>query len=307
MAWAGPAHAAPAIGLHMGDDGSLSQYNSFGTWLGRKVTYRVVFVDSSSWSTIASPWFLNASWQWIRSDGARHEVITLPMMPKGEVGNFASIVRGEHDADFASAARKINNLGITSRVIIRLGWEGNGDWYAWAYANNPTGYKAAFRRIVQVMRKEASTLKFEWNISYRSSHRGGPALWTEGYPGDDVVDIISMDVYDEWFSWTNLRDGEAGLRELRAFAIAHNKPEAYSEWSCSTKSSGGGDSPAFIANMAAWFAERPDGVLYHAYWNVSSGGPNGAIQGSKVNVPNAGAEFRRQFSLPSAPVSLTVD
>lgn len=300
--------AAPAVGLHYGSDGATSQYGSFGSWLGRKVTYRVVFADSSSWSGIASPWFLNTSWQWIRSDSARHEVISLPMMPKNEPGNFAAITRGERDAHFASAARKIKNLGIASRVIIRLGWEGNGDWYAWSYAANPAGYKSAFRRIVSVMKNEASTLRFEWNISYRSSRRGGPAHWTEGYPGDDVVDIISMDVYDEWYSWESLRDGEAGLKEMRDFAIAHNKPEAYTEWSCSTKkTAGGGDSPAFIANMAAWMAARPDGVLYQAYWNVGSGGPNGAIYGSTVNVPNAAAKFKQVFTLPSAPATLLVE
>ena len=293
-----------AIGLHSGLDGSTSQYGSFGTWLGRKVTYRVVFCDGSNWDGIASPYFLNASWNWIRSDSMRHEVISMPMMPKDGT-TFASIVRGEHDSKFASAARKINTYGIASRVIIRLAWEGNGDWYPWAYANDPAGFRAAFRRIVQVMKKEASSLRFEWNISYRSSRRGGPAHWTEGYPGDDVVDIVSMDIYDEWYSWESLRDGEAGLKEFRAFAIAHNKPEAYSEWSCVTKKSGGGDSAAFIANMAAWFAARPDGVRYQAYWNVSSDGPNGSIYGATVNCPNAAAEYKKQFTFPSAPVGLT--
>lgn len=297
-----------AVGLHYGRDDAITQYNNFGSWLGRKVLYRVTFADYSSWDGIAAPWFLSTSRAWINSDPKRVEVLTLAMIPKGNTAGFGQIIRGERDHVFAEAARRIDNLGIASRVIIRLGWEGNGDWYPWAYANDPAGYRSAFRRIVQVMRKEASTLRFEWNVSYRCSRRGGPAHWTEGYPGDDVVDIISMDVYDEWNTWTSLRDGEAGLKELRDFAIAHNKPEAYSEWSCSTKkTAGGGDNPAFIANMAAWMAARPGGVLYQAYWNVYSGGPNGAVYGSVVNVPKAAAAFKSHFSFPSAPSSLAVE
>jgi hypothetical protein len=300
-----------ALGLHYGADDSTSQYEAFGTWLGRKVMYRVVFANRTSWAEISSPWFLNVSRQWVNSDPARIEVITLPLLPTTDAGDFAAIIRGEHDSKFTSFAQRVQSLGIASRVIVRLGWEGNGDWYPWAYASDPSGYRGAFRRAVQRMRAAAPGLRFEWNVSCRASRRGGPAAWTEGYPGDDVVDIISMDVYDEWISsWASMRDGEAGLNEFRNFAISHNKPEAYPEWGCSTNSSaqGGGDNPTFVENMKNWFAGRPGQVLYHGYWNTSAGGPNAAVYASSgsVLVPNAASTYRRLFSFPQgAPTVLS--
>lgn len=292
------AGAVPALGLHAGRDDAIAQYDAFGDWLGRKVMYRVVFCDQASWSTIASPWFLGGTRKWLDSDPGRVEVISLPLLPKGEERNFAAVASGQHDKDFAAFAQSLQSRGFAPRVIVRLGWEGNGDWYPWAYASDPAGYRAAFQRAVQAMRKVAPALRFDWCVSSRASRKGGPAAWTDGYPGDDVVDIISMDTYDEYQpNWDTLLNGEAGLRELREFAIKHDKPEAYPEWGCSTNRSakGGGDNVSFVEHMAEWFRGRPGGVLYQAYWNTSSGGPKGAIFGDRSVLPNAAAGYHRLF------------
>lgn len=299
------ASPLPGLGLHAGRDDSIAQYEAFGDWLGRRVMYRIVFCDMSSWNGIASPWFIGTSRQWIDSDPQRVEVITVPLLPKGEEENFATIIAGERDAVFRSLAEKIQSRGLAARVIIRLGWEGNGDWYPWTYARNPAGYRAAFRQAVMTMRTVTPELRFDWCVSSRCSRKGGPAVWTDGYPGDDVVDIISMDTYDEYQpSWQALLDGEAGLREFREFAIARGKPEAYPEWGCSVNASaqGGGDNVAFVENMAEWFQGRPGKVVYQAYWNVSTGGPNAPLFGVQlVPVPNAAAAYRRLFSRVAAP------
>lgn len=296
-----PADAVerPAIGLHSGKDDSIEQYERFGAWLGEKVLYRVVFADMNTWDGIASPWFIGTSRRWIESDPRRVEVISLPLLPKTDKGDFAAVIAGRHDAKFRSFAEKVEARRMASRVIVRLGWEGNGDWYPWAYGSNPAGFRGAFRRAVHVMRRAAPDLRFEWCVSSRAVRKGGPAHWTEGYPGEDVVDIISMDTYDEYnMTWKSLLEGEAGLRELREFAIAHGKPEAYPEWGCSTNSSaqGGGDNVEFIEKMAEWFEGRPGGVLYQAYWNTGGRGPNAAIHGPNARgVPRAAAAFRRIF------------
>jgi hypothetical protein len=301
----------PAVGLHAGRDDTITQYEAFGAWIGRKVMYRVVFCDMSSWDGIASPWFLGTTRLWLESDPGRIEVITVPLLPRGEEGNFTAVTSGAHDREFRSFAEKIQSRGMASRVIVRLGWEGNGDWYPWAYASNPAGYRAAFRRAVQVMREVAPALRFEWCVTARASRRGGPAGWTEGYPGDDVVDIISMDVYDEYQpTWEGLRDGEAGLREFREFAMARGKPEAYPEWGCSVNAGaqGGGDNAEFVQQLADWFQGRPGGVLYQAYWNVSTGGPNAAIFGvASLPVPNAAAAYRRLFGAVAGPSEPAVE
>jgi hypothetical protein len=297
----------PGLGLHAGKDDSITQYEAFGEWLGRKVLYRVVFCDRASWKDIGSPWFLATTRQWLESDPERVEVISLPLLPTAEKGNFDAVVSGQRDGVFSGFAEKLAKRGLDSRVIVRLAWEGNGDWYPWAYSANPESFRAAFRRAVETMRKVAPALRIEWCISAGASRRGGPATWKDGYPGDDVVDIISMDCYDEHrSSWESLLNGEAGLRELREFAIAHGKPEAYPEWGCSTNASakGGGDNAKFVERMAAWFAARPGGVLYQAYWNTSAGGPNAAIFGTAtLRVPKAAETYRRLFRAELPPIS----
>ena len=291
---------APALGLHSGKDDSIEQYEAFGAWLGNRVIYRVVFSDMRTWDGIASPWYIGTTRRWLASDPGRVEVISLPLLPKTDAGDFAAVAAGRHDRHFRAFATKLAERGIASRVIVRLGWEGNGDWYPWAYGRDPDGFRKAFRRAAQVMRRAAPGLRFEWCVACRASRKGGPAEWTEAYPGDDVVDIISMDVYDEHEpNWKSLVEGEAGLRELRAFARERGKPEAYPEWGCSTNRSarGRGDNPEFIENMARWFAEGEGRVLYQAYWNTSSGGPNAAIHGPALSVPNAARAFRRVFGM----------
>jgi hypothetical protein len=122
--------------------------------------------------------------------------------------------------------------------------------------------------------------------------------WTDAYPGDDVVDMISMDVYDHYNSgWDDLVRGDAGLQALRDFARTHGKLEAYPEWGCSTDTHGHGDDPEFIEHMADWFTAAPGGVAYQGYWNTPAGGPNAALHGEGAGrVPKAASAYRRRFA-----------
>jgi hypothetical protein len=143
------------------------------------------------------------------------------------------------------------------------------------------------------MRKAAPGLRFEFNISNLAERGSTGAKWTAGYPGDDVVDVISMDIYDHWHTWTAMRDGDAGLKEMRNFAIAHNKPEAYSEWALVTSSHGHGDNATFIRSMASWMAARPGKVLYQSYWNTTGGAVLYSANGTTV--PKGAAAYKDVF------------
>lgn len=285
----------PAIGLHYGSDFSTTQYEDFGAWLGRKVMYRVTFLEKSSWAAIKDAALVDISKKWVNSHSGRVEVISMPMFANGDTVSFADIANGVKDAGFRAVAQKIQAAGIADKVIIRLAWEANGDWYRWSYLKNPAGFRSAWRHVVAVMRASAPKLRFEFNISNLANRGATGAKWTEGYPGDDVVDVISMDIYDHWNSWTTMMYGDAGLNEMREFAKAHNKPEAYAEWSCSTTPNGHGDNPGFIRAMASWMDARPGKVLYHAYWNTT-GGANGLVYSiTSLLVPDASTTYKQLF------------
>jgi hypothetical protein len=286
-----------ALGVHMEGDNDVSLYNDFSQWLGKPVKYRVLFVDRSAWTGVQYPYFIDATTAWVNADAGNVDVWTVPVVLDGET--FAGVAAGNRDAEFTMLAQAALSTGKPGQINIRLGWEFNGDWYAWSALSNPSGYKAAFRRIVSVIRAVSPAIRIEWCAAFQS--------WStfdvsSAYPGDDVVDVISMDVYDDWNSgWDDILNGPNGfgLKALRAFAAAHGKPEAYAEWGCSTNvdANGGGDSPTFIANMKDWIEQGGASVLYHAYWNTDLGGPDAAIFGALAGkVPNAAAEYKRLFS-----------
>lgn len=289
------AHGEAALGLHAGKDTQIAQYEEFSNWLGKTVLYRVTFDSDDSWNAIASPYFLTATREWLASNPQRHEVVSVPLVPKGSGSDTLSqVAAGQYDNYFRQLAQNlVTKTGAPNRIIIRLGWEPNGTWYAWSAVKSPDAYIKAFRRVVQTMRSVSKDLRFEWNVA-RTGAKGFD--WTNAYPGDDVVDIVSMDVYDQYIhDWDDLLNGHQGLMYFRSFAHQHNKPEAYAEWGLSNSNHGHGDDQAFVQNMHAWFSSG--NVLYAAYWNTSSGGPDAAIEGREAGkVPNSAQVFKSLFS-----------
>jgi len=294
---------AAGLALHMGGDGSIKQYNDFGTWLGKSVMYRVTFVDDSSWSTISTPYFLSSATKpWLASNANRHEIITVPLMPiTGNQAMLQEVADGKYDSYFKTLAGYLNTkTGAPQRIIVRLGWELNGKWYPWSAVGYAAQYKAAYRHVVQVMRSQCNVLRFEWNLSWGANPKFD---WTTAYPGDDVVDVMGMDTYDQYNSgWSNMLNAYEGLAFFRNFAHQHGKSEAYTEWSDSTQPSpsGRGDDTAYIQGMYNWLQAGGTNVLYAGYWNTPSGGPNGVIYSDstsyKITVPNSSALYKKLFS-----------
>ncbi len=296
------AHAS-TLGLHMGSDGSIEQYNDFSKWLGKSVRYRLTFVNGSSWDDIANPYFLSSATRaWLKSEPSRVEVLSVPMLPNsGNHYQLRNIADGSYDAYYKRLAENIaSKTGAPQRVIVRLGWELNGKWYPWSAVGTASEYKAAYRHIVRLMRSKCNVLRFEWNVNW-----GGTFDWTTAYPGDDVVDVMGMDIYDQYNKgWDDVLDTYEGLAFFRNFAREHGKSEAYSEWGVSTKPSpvGHGDDTAYVQHMYDWIRAGGGRVLYANYWNVPSpgrtSGPNGVIysDSSHVTVPRAAALYRKLFS-----------
>ena len=310
------AHSA-ALGLHAGRDDRISQYDDFGTWLGKPVMYRVTFADAASWDSIASPSALSTGTKpWLASNPSRYEVVTIPLMPDpphtdaktnaniaADDATLAAIAAGTYDPYFRELAQNLaTRTGAPQRIIVRLGWELNGNWYTWNALHAPASYAAAYRHVVHTMRSICNVLRFEWNLARTGSPTatGKPLEWDKAYPGDDVVDIVSMDVYDEHNTgWSDVMGGAYGFAAFRQFARKHGKSEAYTEWSVSTHTHGHGDDTAFVQGMHDWIAAGGANVLYHGYWNTSAGGPNGVIYSDSnsmpVTVPNSSALYKKLF------------
>lgn len=267
----------------------------FEGFLGRKAERTVDALNQESWAEMKSsiPWIARC---W-RGSGIGL-TLSVPMLPRDGSGTLAEGAAGAYDAIFISTARALVQNGLADAVI-RIGWEFNGDWMPWAAAHDPEGYKAYFRRIVGIMRETpGQKFRFEW-----CPNHGRKAMDpTDAYPGDDVVDIIGMDVYAETWGvdgsgpeerFQYYLDQPFGLKWHRDFALARGKAISYPEWGVGTRPDGRGvgDDAVFVAGMADWFEEVQP--LYQSYWDVQASDYN--AQMSNGQFPEASAMFKRRF------------
>jgi hypothetical protein len=191
----------------------------------------------------------------------------MPRTPEGQatIGtNLRAVVAGEHDDDFRVVARYLVEAGYGD-AIIRLGHEFDGDWAPYASRGNVEDYIAAYRHVHGVLKSESSGFRFDWTSMVPEFVEHG----IDAYPGDDVVDIIGLDVY--WREPEPITDEQWGriesvLQTHLEFAQARGKPVSYPEWGRSFA-----DEPSFVELLHGWFSELPrtgPGSLdYQAYFN----------------------------------------
>ncbi|HVU72257.1 MAG TPA: glycosyl hydrolase [Mycobacteriales bacterium] len=297
-----PATAAPAAkakpkartvswhsGVFVGGNTTTGGVRAFASWRGRKVDVATIYAKRGSWNDIA-----HDTWTFRAFDGFPGRLaISLPLVPDDGSSSLADVAAGKADRYFRSFAQ---NLVAYHRggSIIRLGWEFDGDWMKWA-AWDPTAYKAAFRRVVGVIRSVAPGVSIDWCGNLGGSHTGHPDF-TELYPGDDVVDIVGVDAYDrQWFpvkdeaSWKHYRTMSYGLDAWPAFAKAHHKKVSVPEWGLYPSETG--DAAFYIAKMHTWFKNHASILAYESYFNE----PQSYIHNSLVG-PDQNPQASRTYA-----------
>ena len=289
------AEAELAVYKGAGCDG-VKRIGTFETWLGRRADRVVDFLDGKNWAAMVG----SAKWiaQCWRKPGYKL-ALSVPMLPKDKSATLADGARGELDDHFREVARILVENGHAD-AILRIGWEFNGAWYPWAASQDPASFVAFWRRIVTVMRSvPGNRFRFDWNPTVGTTKIDPERV----YPGDDVVDIIGLDIYNQsWHArrddpsvrWDEKVNGAHGLRWHRDFAKAHNKPRSFPEWGTGTRKDGHGfgDDPAFVRNMHEWIAAND--VVYHGYWDYRA--PDFNAELSSGQFPAAAAQFRALFA-----------
>ncbi len=124
--------------------------------------------------------------------------------PKSGLQDVAS---GAFDASFTYIAKQLIANGFAN-AIVRLGWEFNLAVFPWGNPwtnqnSHASSYIAAYRHVASVMRAvPGNQFRLMW-----CPNKGKPSSPTTNvvlaYPGDDVVDFIGMDVYDDDLDWVN--------------------------------------------------------------------------------------------------------
>lgn len=273
-----------------GASGLDSGITPFGDWRGSPVTIVGTWADAHE-SDQTELYSLQPGGPFGSWTGAI-DVATGGLVPDSDE-TYADAAAGRFDDRWTRQAKKLQQLrgSMTSKTIVRPFHEFNGNWYrAWFVTPaNVDAYKAAFRRYVAIMRANFPEATIAWSANGDSSPGAAPleAAW----PGEDVVDVISIDSYNgypvvtdpsKWVAkaMRGTVAEPAGPERWRVFAQAKGKPLAISEWALSDMD-GGGDNPEYIRAMNTFISEHAahpgdtdvaGKVVYDVYFNVPFNG-----------------------------------
>ncbi|MEW1632948.1 glycosyl hydrolase [Streptomyces sp. NPDC093801] len=263
----GGSGSGVAVGayLHYGSPG-IDRMQGLSRWLGgTELRAGHTYLPGDTWVNIeGAPDSLRNWARWRKERRNRLFVLNVPMFEGNEADvpdhRVAELIRagaqGEYDHHFRRLGERLVGLGVPDTVIV-LGWEMNGYNYTHRCKPDPENWKRYWRRIVDAMRSvEGQKFRFDF-----APNRGRDSIaWTRCYPGDDVVDIVGMDSYDQppGDSFDEMVDQPYGLQQHVDFAKAHHKQISYPEWGLFRN----GDNPEYMRRMLAWIDEhRP---LYHS-------------------------------------------
>jgi hypothetical protein len=189
--------------------------------------------------------------------------------------NMREVASGARDYVYRQQAQALVQYGHGD-AIIRIAWESNLlSWESSANYSLRGDFIAMWRRVATVMNQTAPGLVFEFNVNGGGPLVGSPdrlGAW-QLYPGDDVVDLVGVDLYDWYGTQTYGADDSRMLRgpqgpgvlDAIEFARARGKGMALSEWGLSTN--GRGDNPAYITAVDKVLVANRDVVAYEAYFD----------------------------------------
>ncbi|WP_069741727.1 glycoside hydrolase family 26 protein [Streptomyces sp. EN23] len=295
------AGSATAHGAYLdyGPEG-VSRMADFSRWLGgAELRVGHTYLPGDLWVNIeGSPDFLDAWADWRRADPDRMFVLNVPMLERNEErvpdDEVRTLLRagaaGDYDQHFTRLAGRLVELGVPDTVIV-LGWEMNGTTYTHRCGPDPTSWKAYWERIVTAMRAVPGQ---EFRFDFTPSRGRDAVPWTECYPGDDVVDIIGMDSYDQppGETFDDQVTDPYGLQKHVDFAAERGKPISFPEWGLFRN----GDNPEYMRRMLEWI-DRHEPL----YQTVTDYCPHGVWQcGSN---PRSSEVFRTMMTEMAAPAA----
>jgi Glycosyl hydrolase family 26 len=299
------AEAPLPLGVYLGNGlTGVGRVPAFAKWLGRDPDRILDFLAYDSWKSFES----DARWtceSWAAGKRPVVAAITLSVPLTVQGTPLSDVASGAHDQTYLAVARYMVQNGW-GRAVVRLGWEFNGAWMPWAAGSDPKAYVAAYRRVVTLMRSiPGEEFSFDWCCACGKNAVAPDSV----YPGDDVVDIMGMDVYTRYYNafdaipalrWRALLDMPFGLEWLVRFSTEHHKRLSVPEWGTGEALSadggtGGGDDPFFVTSMAEFL--RDNNAVYSDYWDFHAPDYNASV--SDGEHPKSGEALRSLFGPPS--------
>jgi hypothetical protein len=280
---------------------ALSKVAGFGQWRGRPVDLAAVFIGKNSWQVSYQSFSTNlvlapTGAVAMLLDKGIVPLLTVPLVIKADAGKFALVAGGGRDTEHQTIAQTIKSVVKGRLIYLRLGHEAD-EGYPWSYTGHdgaapdpavPKDYRDAWARIAQIYKKAIPSAKMVWNVLKNTRQK-----ITDYYPGDAVVDVLSVDVYDNghggycdsatspgWVKYckgafdptTGVSKGVAGLL---AFAKTRGKTIGVDEWGATNDDlspTNGANNSFFVQGMYDFFAANAAYIEYESYFNRAGGG-----------------------------------
>jgi hypothetical protein len=266
---------------------STAAADAFARYRGRANDVVVLFASRVDWSSITDPWIGDSAEHFAAFPGTW--VVSEPMFPDPPPGaDLAAYARQQltrcATGAFGTYFQRFGRWLVErkrSASFVRIGWEANGTWFGWQ-AVDPAAWMGCFRDEALALLGADPGARIDWTLNAHTATPGGGDPFAL-YPGDDVVDVVGMDTYDQY---PPSPDGQAfqdqcempaptpGLCTVIAFARLHHKLFSVPEWglvgadsNAARVGAAGGDNPAYVADMFQIFQRYHAMLAYEAYFN----------------------------------------
>jgi len=244
--------------------------DAFCAFRGNLCDVAQVYTARDSWQSIVGQSFVYGNF----AGWPGKLVISVPPFP--ETGSsLKTCATGAYDSNWRQFGQTLNAAG-RQNSIVRLAWEANGNWYPWS-GSDPVAFVNCYRHVVDAIKSTANPDPlFDWTINSHYSQNPPSHNPLDLYPGDQWVDIVSIDAYDQYPPSYTLDQfnaqatAQGGITWLYNFARAHGKLFGVPEWGVASGSgeNGGGDNANYIQFMRDWMEARAGrGMYYESYFN----------------------------------------
>lgn len=233
----------------------------------------------------------------IRRCGAT-PIISLELWRWGDGGGdyLERINRGEYDAFFAQWAADAKADG--GRVLLRFGFEFNGDWFSWG--NKPVEFVAAWKRAHRIFEdNRAANVEWVWAANVVSVPDTDDNDMHLFYPGADAVDWVAIDGYnwgdehDQWHRWESCEQLFADVVSRLAKRYP-TKPIMIAEFG--SVDGAPGQKAEWIRAAHAWLTHQPR--IHAAIWFNHDKRREGEHNWRIDSTPEALQAFNETFAAP---------
>ena len=331
---------APYLSVYRWDVSGLKngEHDAYAKWLNRTSVWPQSHQPKDTWDNVrGADWQLEPWAEWMKKHPEARFTLSVSLLagpwdnsgPKNGIDagvpvSLAEGAKGKYNEHFKKLAENLVACGLGDSIL-RPGWEFNGGWMPWRVDNaeKATAFAAYWRQIVKTMRSVpgAEKLHFCWNPNI--GHQAYPA--DKSWPGDEYVDSIGLDYYDDGYIkdsypwpegaseeevqrrrekvWDHYLNSPYGLLWWKKFAKEHNKPLAIPEWGVNQKKDkhGGLDNVYYIEQMHAFITDPDNNVLFHCYFDVEAGDGwhqlSPGMNNYQTKFPKAAARFKELFGL----------